>query len=98
MFSMKALLIDDMRTMTVDRIARTYDDGISALKESQWDILYLDHDLGDEDPHKTGYGIMLFLEENKEYLPKEIVLVTANPVGRIKMQVVIDQLYSNKLN
>lgn len=91
---MKTLLIDDIRDMDVTYIRREFDKGIKALKElGPIDVLYLDHDLGEEDPNKTGYGIMVFLEENPQYLPKEIVLVTSNPVGRQRMQVVIDKLY-----
>jgi hypothetical protein len=90
----KTLLIDDMRDIKTDRVARTYDDGISALKnEGPWDTLYLDHDLGELDPRKTGYGIMNFLEQNPELLPKNIVLVTSNPVGRKQMEVIIKRLY-----
>lgn len=91
---MKTLLIDDMRDIKVDRIARTYDDGIQALtNEGPWDILYLDHDLGEEDPKKTGYGIINFLEANPDKLPGKIELVTSNPVGRKQMQTVIERLY-----
>lgn len=98
----KILLIDDMRTEAViynqygfkpTHIARTFDEGIEALKDWNWDILYLDHDLGDPDPNKTGYGIMKFLEENRDRLPSEIVLVTANPVGRQNMMAVIKRIY-----
>jgi hypothetical protein len=94
---MRYLLIDDMRNILCHRIARTFDDGVKALKEEgPWTALYLDHDLGDPDPAKTGYGIMCFLEANPEYLPERIVLVTSNPVGRDNMQVVIDKLYGDK--
>ena len=93
---MKALLIDDIRDIKADRVARTFDDGIVALKEQKWDILYLDHDLGDSDPAKTGYDILNWLEANPEYLPVEIFLVTQNPVGREKMLKLIDRLYAGK--
>ena len=94
---MKTLLIDDLRNINVDVTARTYDEGIKALEEQgPFDTLYLDHDLGDPDPSKTGYGIMNFLEANLRLLPKEIVLVTANPVGRVRMQTVINKLYGDK--
>jgi hypothetical protein len=94
---MKTLLIDDLREIKTDVVARTFDDGIAALKNyGPFSILYLDHDLGEGDPRKTGYDIVCFIEANLEYLPKEkIVLVTSNPVGRQKMQVVIDRLYGN---
>lgn len=103
---MKVLLIDDARSekwveiaygVPVTQSARTFAEGINALKnDGPFDLLFLDHDLAsyDEEGNElTGYKIMLFLEENPEYLPKDIVIVSSNPVGRAKMQTVIDQLY-----
>jgi len=91
------LLIDDKRDIETGLIARDYDSGIIALKTAgPFEVLYLDHDLGDEDPHKTGYGIMCFLEENPQLLPKRISLVTSNPVGRKNMLIVINRLYGDK--
>jgi hypothetical protein len=91
---MRALLIDDLRNIDADRVARTYDDGIEALtNEGPWGILFLDHDLGDPDPKKTGLGIMNFLEANLGLLPRRIFLVTSNPVGRQQMEVIIRKLY-----
>jgi hypothetical protein len=102
---MRYLLIDDIRTFGSNDIpkpndfeewehAGNFDAGIFALKfEGPFDVLYLDHDLVEVDPLKTGYGIMCFLEANPVFLPKRIVLVTSNPVGRKNMQVVIDRLY-----
>jgi len=90
----RALLIDDMRNIRADYVARTFDDGVYALlNEGPWEILYLDHDLGDPVPYKTGYDIINFLEANPVLLPKKIILVTDNPVGRQKMQKVINRLY-----
>jgi hypothetical protein len=92
---MRTLLIDDLRDIDADVVARTFKAGIEALKSQRFDVLYLDHDLGDEGvPEKTGYDVINFLEANPEYLPGKIVLVTSNPVGRQKMQVVIDKLYN----
>lgn len=89
------LLIDDVRTMPVDKIVRTYDEGIQALQENKWDIVWLDHDLGcfKDGKEYTGYTILCWLEENPRFLPKNIRLVTSNPVGRARMQMVIDKLY-----
>ena len=90
----RTLLIDDVRTMAVTKIARTFDAGMDALRnEAPWDVLYLDHDLGEFDERKTGYDILSWLENNPEFLPKEIILVTQNPVGKIKMRAVIKRLY-----
>ena len=91
---MRILLIDDLRILEADRTARTFDDGIEALKnEGPWDVLLLDHDYGDPDPAKNGEGIMKFLEANPGLLPGHIHFVTANPVGRERMRVIRKQLY-----
>ena len=91
---MRSILIDDLRTIEADRVCRTYDDAIEALtNEGPWGVLFLDHDLGEVDPKKTGMGIMNFLEANPRLLPKKIKLVTSNPVGRKQMEVVIKKLY-----
>lgn len=98
---MRTLLIDDLRNIEADRVARTFDDGIVALRdEGPWDELFLDHDLGDFviGTERTGEHIMKFLEENPQYLPGNIILVTANPVGRQRMEVIIKKLYAAKEN
>lgn len=81
----------------IGHVDRTYDHGIASLKEDgPWDILFLDHDLASFDEggrEKTGYDVICFLEANPEFLPKKIIIVSANPVGRQKMQTVIDRLY-----
>jgi len=92
---MRTLLIDDLRELKADKTARTFLDGINALKEGSWDLLLLDHDLGDPDPRHTGYDILCWLEENPQLLPGEIQLVTMNVVGREKMTIVIKRLYEN---
>lgn len=90
---MRILLIDDCRIMDVDRIARNYIEGIRALQEEKWDLLYLDHDMG---LGPTGYDVLLWLELFPEFLPKEILLVTQNPVGRHNMQQILDRLYKGE--
>jgi len=98
----RILAIDDCRELSFAHVlCRTYRDGIAALTlMGPWDILYLDHDLGALDrqtvgngEEATGYKILCFLEENPQYLPKKIELVTSNPVGRIKMLDLIKKLY-----
>jgi hypothetical protein len=82
----KVLLIDDLRDLLADVTARTYDEGVRFLEAGNIRLLKLDHDLGDTNPHKTGYGIILLLEECPELQPEEIELVTANPVGKTAME------------
>jgi hypothetical protein len=90
---MRTLLIDDIRKIKADVTARTFQEGIDALKKEKFDILYLDHDLGDPDPKHTGYDIMNFLEEHQEHLPSKIIIVSSNPVGVLKINSVIKRLY-----
>lgn len=95
---MMRLLIDDLRDIEVEVVARTFDAGIEALKSQKFDILYLDHNLSDQDPKKTGYGIVRFLEANPQYLPAKVVLVSSDIVGRTKMKQVLERLYKNWTN
>lgn len=98
--STKILLIDDLRDLKADVICRNYSDGIWALINGTWDVLLLDHDLasfdGEDGREKTGYDVLCFLEMHPQYLPNRIELVTANPVGRQKMQALIERLYANE--
>jgi hypothetical protein len=110
---MRTLLIDDMREIEADVIARTFEAGIKALKLlGPFETLYLDHDLGEVDETSgseswvtvdgqklpmNGYGIMCFLEANPHLLPEKITIVSSNPVGRKNMQIVIDKLYGDKI-
>ena len=87
----KTLLIDDIRDLPAECILRNPDLAEDILKAVKWEVLYLDHDLGEG--CITGYDILCWLEENPEYLPKRIELVTDNPVGRKRMQQVLDKLY-----
>lgn len=108
---MKSILIDDIRSIDADVICRTFETGINALKTlGPFGILYLDHDLGELDDDgrelfieidghrypKNGYGVVCFLENNRQFLPIEIKIVSSNPVGRRNMQVVIDKLYKER--
>lgn len=94
---MASLLIDDRRALAVDRTARNYADGIAALSEARWDVLYLDHDLGDfSGPggrEMTGYDVMCWIEANPEHMPGEIVCVSDNASGRQRINLVINKLY-----
>lgn len=83
------LLIDDMRNIKADDIARTYQEGIEFLSKNKYSHLWLDHDLGEE---KTGYDIMCWLEEHQENLPDKIICISSNPVGRERINVVIKKL------
>jgi len=82
---MISLLVDDVRDFGVtDLIARTYKGAVLALTALSVDVMYLDHDLGQG--QKTGYDLLNFIFDPKIRIkPKQIILVTMNPVGRENM-------------
>jgi len=92
----RLLLIDhDERQFLVDRIDRTFELGISSLKnDGPWDELYLDYDLGDINPKHTGEGIMKFLEEFPEYKPGKIIFTTSNAVELKIMEFIRKKIYN----
>lgn len=98
----RILGIDDCRELSYCQVlCRTYKDGVAALQHmGPWDELHLDHDLGAIEPQfnqhggeYTGYSILCFLEENPQFLPKKVVLVTGNPSGRVRMEQLLKKLY-----
>lgn len=81
------LLIDDIRTMDVDKISRTCKEGIRTLEGGEVTHLYLDNDLGDDQPME---GIdILVRARDKGYVPPNVLLVTANPIARKRMEDVL---------
>lgn len=96
--NLKTLLIDDLKNIKTTKVVRTFNEGIKALTEEKWDALFLDHDLAcfDTGKEQTGYDILCWLEIHPEYLPKEIQIVSMNPVGKQKMLQLIDRLYPNR--
>jgi len=94
---MRTLLIDDVRNLEANVIARNYNEGILQLRENgPWDLLLLDHDLASFDTNgreKTGYDVMCFLEKFPVFKPKEIRCVSDNPVGRQRIETVIKKIY-----
>ena len=88
------LLIDDKRNVAgVESIARTYKEGKDAILRGGWATIIFDHDLGDTNPKHTGYDLMCILEEHPELIPENIMLITDNPVGLQKMEVLRIRLY-----
>jgi hypothetical protein len=86
------MLIDDIRDLNCDIIARTSQAGFAILSWLHEDIkvLILDHDL----------GMLSYMDGNdllKEIivaniLPQEVQLVTENPVGRMNMAAQLEDI------
>ncbi len=58
---------------------------IKNLINEKWDITFIDHDLGGKvyvpSGENTGYEVAKFLEENKKYIPKYVIIHSLNVVG-----------------
>lgn len=58
--------------------------------------LSLDHDLGLIDPNtlqeRTGYDVLVWLENNLWAMPEEVIIHTANPVARRRMNLVLEAI------
>ena len=71
-------------------------DAIDALKTGNILCADLDHDLGDEDVF-TGYNLVLWMEENNIWPINGVFVHSWNPVGKKRMEVVINKhYYANK--
>ena len=75
------LLIDDVRDLNTDAIARTPEAGQRLLASGPWACLCLDHDLGTA---QTGLDV-LHWAIGHDCLPQRVQLVTTNPTARSKM-------------
>jgi len=65
-------------------IVGTAAEAIQLLSNENWDIIFLDHDLGDG--HGTGYEVACWLEQNQQRQPHKIVIHSWNLVGAAKMK------------
>lgn len=101
----RILAIDDCRECSYAQVlARTYKDGIAALTHmGPWDVLCLDHDLGNIERHYTetgreltGYDVLMFLVENPQYKPGKVEIISSNPSGIERMKAVLRELYPSE--
>jgi len=80
------LLIDDVRDLNTEAIARTPEAGKKLLAIGGWECLCLDHDLAAKE---SGYDILMWALEFG-HLPSKVQLVTSNPVGRLNMRAALE--------
>jgi len=88
---MRTLVIDDYKDINATYVARTFKDGVNKLKTEKWDLLYLDHNLGEF--KKSGYDVMQFLKENKQFAPKMILCISDSPGGKDQINGMIKDIY-----
>lgn len=63
-------------------VARTYDDALRMLRRYRWDVLYLDHDLGEP---RTGYDLLV-QADREGLVPPVVECISWNPVGRKRIE------------
>jgi len=82
-------------------ISDTAKNAILGLTVIEWDILFLDHDLGLDntvDVHgQTGYEVACFLDQYPCYKPKTIVVHSLNIAGATKMVQLLEKDVSSKV-
>jgi hypothetical protein len=87
------LLIDDIRNIDCDAIARNPKAAKELLKCNCWKNVIFDHDLGTSE---NGYDLMKWMFEMNIH-PEKIQLITMNPVGRDNMIAILEESgYSSK--
>lgn len=75
-------------------VARTYDDAVRMLRRYEWDVLYLDHDLGDADG-RTGYDLLVQMRAEAR-VPADVVCISWNPVGKRRIQNLWSDIYAER--
>ena len=85
--------IDSFKENLVDHqviVTGSTKEAIIKLKTETWDVLFLDHDLHGESyidsGENTGYEVAKFLEENKDRMPRYVIIHSLNPVGSNNME------------
>lgn len=86
--------LDDLRPAPEDWVCfKTANGAIKALSLFDFEVISLDHDLGDGG---TGYEVLLYIEsrvhEDPTWKCPEILLHTANPVGMARMSQAIESI------
>ncbi len=98
------LWVDDERPMTDEMIengwckAPTFHEAVLKLELIEFQVVSLDHDIASFYGNKemTGYDILMWLAQRKMdglYVPPEIRIHTANPVGRVNMEAILKQYF-----
>lgn len=82
------LLIDDLREIDADVVARTGEEGLEVLRTQPVTHLYMDHDLG----LFCMDGYQVIAQALKEGIcPPNVFMVTSNPVGRQNMVAALEE-------
>jgi hypothetical protein len=101
------LWLDDVREpwkhgYILSEWVRTYEEAVNMLETGMITFASLDHDLsveaacGQPCSEKTGYDVVCWMELHNVWPKDGVVVHSMNPVGRARMQQVIDKHYQRK--
>lgn len=88
-------------------IAKNYEEAVEILSTHDIEQAWLDHDLAyehyghtpeSEYKEKTGYDVVLWMEENNKWPTETCMVHSMNPEGSKRMCEVIAKHYGNSLN
>src|ERR1041385_6115403 len=81
---------------------KTVDEAIELLKTGEVVFASLDHDLsieatmGNWKNERTGYDVVLWMEENNVWPEEGVKVHSLNPAGRQRMEAVINKVYGRR--
>lgn len=95
------IFLDDIRKPPDETwtVARTAGQAINMLARNIVTEISLDHDLGKK--NSTGYDVLLWIERKvfcDYYIPPLIMIHTANPAARIRMEAARDRIMRKVLS
>lgn len=89
---MNKLWIDDEKPAPDGwSVAKSYHEAIGMITQYDWDLIAIDHDLGEEGS-PTGYDILCHMEAGALPRPKQIVVISWNTVGAKRMLKAIENM------
>ncbi len=90
----RKLWVDDLKPAPDDTwaVATTYREAERLLRAHRYGVVALDHDLGGK---RTGYDLLRLMERGVVPWPREVQVISFNPVGRARMQAVLDNRLTN---
>ena len=89
----RMLWVDDSKPEPLGcSVARTYDDAVRMLTRYDWDVLYLDHDLGEK---RTGYELLLEMDFAGR-VPATVICISWNPVGRARIEALWEEIVDRR--
>ena len=83
------LYVDDLRSAPEGwALARSYEQAVAMMATTKYDIVSLDHDLGEA---RSGYDVMCAIERGAVLRPGDVWCHSYNPVGRKNIESAIRQ-------